>query len=376
MPSLIPFVFDLDSQAVLTFTILQRDGSPYNLTGSTVTMRVEGLGSFACTITNAAGGIVTRTVVAGDFPIAARYKAQLRAVNGSTVFNSDIFFIQVAETVDTTATGPTPPALFPSAGGVLFGAGGGLAAQDATNFFWNDGADTLAIIGAITLTGTLTVTGNIFGTGYIDLPEISTPAAPASSHGRLYLSSSNGVTLPTHIGSSGRIIVLGRQMVPGTATTCIPTTGMLTMVGEVGTGANTTETDVINFSIPANTLNVTNDRIEVIWWFRTAANANTKKFKLYFGATTVWDSGAQAWNAQVVVFRAIIRRASSSSQKISYHYHRMTSAETAGVMLGSFGSAASEDLTAAVTLRLTMTNGTASANDCFTDVAHTLFYQS
>lgn len=146
MPSS-PLLFDLDDQVVLNFTVLQRNGTVYDLTGKTISLLVEGVSSFSCAIVSATSGTCSRTVTAGDFPVAARYRAQLKVTGGGVTFYSDIFIIQVSESINTTAVGPLPPTIFPLPGGVLFGVSGGLVGQDVTNFFWDDANDNLRLFG-------------------------------------------------------------------------------------------------------------------------------------------------------------------------------------------------------------------------------------
>lgn len=162
-----PFLFDLDDQAVLQFTILQRDQTPYNLTGTTVNMLVEGVDTFPCTITGATAGTVERTVAVGDFPQAGRYRAQLRVTGVGNIFHTDIFVIQVSESINSSLVGPLPPTLFPAVGGVLFGASGGQVSQDLTNFFWDDSLDQLQLFSSATVfkSGAIIHNGNLILSG-------------------------------------------------------------------------------------------------------------------------------------------------------------------------------------------------------------------
>lgn len=89
--------FEADAGLTVTFSVVKPDGTPYNLTGATVTWVVEGVGSFACTVTDPTGGVCTRTVAAADFTRPGRYRAQLKVTSGSSVFHSHIFTVQVSE---------------------------------------------------------------------------------------------------------------------------------------------------------------------------------------------------------------------------------------------------------------------------------------
>lgn len=64
--------------------------------------------------------------------------------------------------------------------------------------------------------------------------------------------------------------------------------------GNVGAG----ETILMSYSVPANTLETTNQSIKITAWGSTAANANTKQVRIYFGATVICDTTAIAANAK------------------------------------------------------------------------------
>lgn len=78
-----------------------------------------------------------------------------------------------------------------------------------------------------------------------------------------------------------------------------------TLVSNVSTG----ETDLMTFSLPANSLNFDGDSIEVEAYGFFANNANTKTIRFYFGSTpvafTVVGTGGSitAWYLKAVVIR-------------------------------------------------------------------------
>ena len=84
-----------------------------------------------------------------------------------------------------------------------------------------------------------------------------------------------------------------------------------TSVGNVGTGID----DLITYTIPAATLSVNGDNIEVTAWGTYAANGNNKNIKLIFGSTTVLDTGAVAANSGSWVIRATIVRTGATTQQ-------------------------------------------------------------
>lgn len=94
--------FDEDAQVNLDFTILNPDGTAYNLTGATVSLlakpeRGSAL-TFACTLQDAPNGKARRVVAADDFA-AGPYQAQLRVTTGSVVFHSVYFRVLVGKAI-------------------------------------------------------------------------------------------------------------------------------------------------------------------------------------------------------------------------------------------------------------------------------------
>src|SRR5207248_3063950 len=65
-----------------------------------------------------------------------------------------------------------------------------------------------------------------------------------------------------------------------------------TAVSNVGTA----ETDLITYTMPANTLSANGQRVRITAFCTTAANANLKTIKIYFGATALRNTGAAAFN--------------------------------------------------------------------------------
>ncbi len=123
-----------------------------------------------------------------------------------------------------------------------------------------------------------------------------------------------------------------------------------TAVGNVNTG----EDDLMTYSVPAGTLAVDGDSLEISAWGTYAANANSKTIKLKFGATTIINIGAAASGTWVI--RATIVRTSDSTQQcfITLVTDSTTPADTAKY------TAAAETLTNDITLKFT---GTATATD-------------
>lgn len=84
-----------------------------------------------------------------------------------------------------------------------------------------------------------------------------------------------------------------------------------TAVGNVGAG----EDDLISYTVPANTLNTNGDFLDFEFFGTFAANANNKTVKCYFGATNIFNSGAQAENGGSWKVSGKIIRTGAATQK-------------------------------------------------------------
>jgi hypothetical protein len=127
---------------------------------------------------------------------------------------------------------------------------------------------------------------------------------------------------------------------------------------QAATAANTTETDLWTYTLPANALDQDGKAIRVTTWGTTAATANTKRMRLYVGSTLVADNGATAannlsWRHTVL----IIRTGAAAQVNLGEYQIQNTVSATAGHV------ASTADTTAAITIKLSGTNGTAAAND-------------
>jgi hypothetical protein len=125
------------------------------------------------------------------------------------------------------------------------------------------------------------------------------------------------------------------------------------------TTAVTTEETLWTYSLPANTLSADWYVVRVTAIGTTAANANTKRIRLYFGGTLIADTSARASNNGTWKVRGEIFRITASSQ----------GAVGENFITGGFGAdvntyaAPASDTTAAITIKVTGQNGTASAGD-------------
>jgi hypothetical protein len=123
--------------------------------------------------------------------------------------------------------------------------------------------------------------------------------------------------------------------------------------------ANTTETTLQQYTLPANALTVAGQGVLVTCWGTTGATANNKTRKLYFGTTSTITTAAEAANAQSWWLALKVMRTGAATQTTL----GTGMAGTASVTPLNSVVAGTDALTADVLIKCTGTNGTAAAND-------------
>lgn len=126
----------------------------------------------------------------------------------------------------------------------------------------------------------------------------------------------------------------------------------------VGTGADTTEITAHTYTLPANSLSANGKAVRVRAWGTTAANANNKTWKLQWGGTDIYTTGAVAANAKNWAIEATIIRTAAGAQDIHVTGHFNGALITASNITTATENEATD---LAITSRIQ--NGTASAND-------------
>lgn len=124
---------------------------------------------------------------------------------------------------------------------------------------------------------------------------------------------SKGVVLDANASFSGLLQPLG-VAATGQSLAILQADSNATAVAS-GTVQNT-EYDLISYTLPANSLNALARGLEITAWGTTAANANAKTFKMYFGGTVICTATGNTANAQPYFFRAFILRIAAGSQTI------------------------------------------------------------
>lgn len=126
---------------------------------------------------------------------------------------------------------------------------------------------------------------------------------------------------------------------------------------QTGTAADTNETTLWSYSLPANTLSANGRVLRIRVWGSTAANTNNKTIQLKFGATTLRSSGTVASNGEVWRFDALVVRTGAATQIALTEFVRATT------FLNPASAGPTDDTAGAIAIVLTGTNGTESAND-------------
>ena len=125
----------------------------------------------------------------------------------------------------------------------------------------------------------------------------------------------------------------------------------------VGTDADLLEKTLITYDLPANSLSANGKLVKIRVWGTTAANANTKTIRLYFGTAVVRQIGASATNDEDWIMEAIVVRTGAATQDaIGFELVNNSTVFTTH-------SEPAEDETAAITIRVTGENAVATAND-------------
>lgn len=123
-----------------------------------------------------------------------------------------------------------------------------------------------------------------------------------------------------------------------------------------GTGTGTTEQTLLSYTLPAKTLSATGKGLKIRAWGTTGANANNKTMKLYFGSEVITTptaaTNAKGWELELEVYRN-----GASTQVVFGQGVVDVTSVTPLITTGA------ETDTATITIKVTGTDGTSSAND-------------
>lgn len=123
-----------------------------------------------------------------------------------------------------------------------------------------------------------------------------------------------------------------------------------------GNGADTTEDTLLTYSLPAKALSANGKGIKIRAWGTTAANADNKTMKLYFGseviATATAATNNKNWFLELEVFRT------GASTQVVWGQGQVDTTNVTPY----FATGAETD-TAAIVIKVTGQAGTGNAND-------------
>lgn len=117
--------------------------------------------------------------------------------------------------------------------------------------------------------------------------------------------------------------------------------------------SSTTETDLMTFSLPANTMGTDNDYLEVVAWGETTAAVSNKTIKMYFGSTVIFNTTALAFGATAWRLEARIIRGSSTTQVTITSFSGNTALLTTTAQVAAPG----ETMSGAITIKCTGQGG-------------------
>lgn len=123
-----------------------------------------------------------------------------------------------------------------------------------------------------------------------------------------------------------------------------------------GNGADTTEDTLLSYTLPAKALSANGKGLKITAWGNTAANADNKTMKLYFGSEVITTATA-ATNAKGWILELEVFRTGASAQTVFGQGQVDTTNVTPLVTTGA------ETDTATITIKVTGQAGTANAND-------------
>lgn len=156
--------------------------------------------------------------------------------------------------------------------------------------------------------------------------------------------SAGSTGMKLHITSAGAHVVAGTSAVDARVGGTLSTN--TTPVGNVGAG----EDDLMTYSVTGNTLNTNGQAIQLFAAGTIANNANAKRIRVKFGATTIFDTGALPTSAAIDWFiQGQIIRTGAATQKCIVSI----STNNATIPSSSDYTTAAETLSGAITLKLT-----------------------
>lgn len=122
------------------------------------------------------------------------------------------------------------------------------------------------------------------------------------------------------------------------------------------TAIGTTEQTLATYSLPANALNSVGRRLKIHGQFSTAANTNTKTFRLYFGAQVISNTTAISAAGSLLELQVI--KSGANTQIVTGW------GQSGTVLTTPFSAAGANTDTAAIVIKATCQDTTSAASDC------------
>lgn len=143
----------------------------------------------------------------------------------------------------------------------------------------------------------------------------------------------------------------------GLSTSVFNPAGILSVnTTSTGNGADTTEDTLLTFNLPAKVLSANGKTVKIRAWGTTAANADNKTMKLYFGSEVIATATAATSNKGWLLELEVIRTG-ASTQVVFGQGQVDTTNVTPLITTGA------ETDTAAIVIKVTGQAGTGNAND-------------
>jgi len=157
---------------------------------------------------------------------------------------------------------------------------------------------------------------------------------------------------------TGEMIFDDAKFAAGTGSSDIKPMGAIDVnTTEVGTGADTNETDLLTFSLPADSLSADKKAVRITAWGSVAENGNTKTIRLDFGATTIRAIGPSGMNGLDWRIDGLVIRTGATTQDAMATESLDTAAQDTTI------TTPAETLSGAVVIKITGENGIAASND-------------
>lgn len=217
------------------------------------------------------------------------------------------------------------------------------AASDTTTWCGFVGAAATGTQGLITDPGcTYNASTNVLDVGITDGPIDNAPVGATTPH-------------------TGKFTTLTRKAGGGTGygSSVIDLYATSTQVGNVGGGTD----DLQSYTVPASTLAVDGDHLDIEWAVKFAANANNKTFKIVFGSTTLYTIGAAAFNGTTLIGRTRLTWAVAGSQQAFTEVNPTSTNSPWSAGDAAAYATATETLTGALAIKGTGLSGSSATDD-------------